>query len=342
MKIAILVNPLIAVPPKQYGGIERIVFMLIQELLKKGHMVTLYAHQDSQPGCQLVVYEESKSYGMCDFFKINKLTMKIAFERYDLVHTFGRMSNIAGLLVSRLPKLVSYQLPPTVSQVKKAVRIAPGKSLYFTACSDYIRQSIAPYATVTTIYNGVNIQDYHPNYVISPNAPLVFLGRIQKEKGTAIAIEAAKKSGRNLIIAGNIPDEPLHQQYFNEAVKPWIDDRQIKYVGPVDDRQKNELLRNACALLMPVLWDEPFGIVMAEALACGTPVIGFERGAVPEVITEGVNGFLCKDMSDMVNGIIMIEQISRRECREIAERKFSSTVLAEQYEALYQKMLCHR
>ena len=336
MKIAIIVNPLIPVPPEQYGGIERVVFMLIQELKKKGHDITLYANEHSQPGCKLIGYRESAHYGVKDLVKINRLTSKIAFQHFDIVHTFGRMSNIALLMLSRIPKIVSYQLPPTVSQVKKAVSIAHKSSLRFTACSNYIANQINAFADVTTIYNGVDINDYHFNANVADDAPLTFLGRIQQEKGTAIAIQAAKKTNQKLVIAGNVPNEPIHQQYFNEQVKPHIDGEQIMYIGPVNNRQKNDLLRNSKAFLMPVTWDEPFGIVMAEALACGTPVIGFNRGAIPEIVTNGSNGFVCATEADMITAINSIDSINRASCRRVAEQKFSAGVLAKQYEELYQ------
>ncbi|UOE48327.1 glycosyltransferase family 4 protein [Mucilaginibacter sp. SMC90] len=336
MKIAIIVNPLIPVPPEQYGGIERIVFMLIQELNRNGHDVTLYANEHSQPGCKLVGYRESAQYGIKDLVKINRLTSKIAFQHFDIIHTFGRMSNIALLMLSRVPKIVSYQLPPTVSQVKKAVSIAYKNSLRFTACSNYIASQINAFANVTTIYNGVDINDYDFNAVVAEDAPLTFLGRIQQEKGTAIAIQVAKKTNQKLVIAGNVPNEPIHQQYFNEQVKPHIDGKQITYIGPVNNSQKNQLLRNSKAFLMPVTWDEPFGIVMAEALACGTPVIGFKRGAVPEVVTNGANGFVCNTEADMITAINNISSVNRATCRQVAEQKFSAGVLAQQYEELYQ------
>ncbi|TWI99248.1 glycosyltransferase involved in cell wall biosynthesis [Mucilaginibacter frigoritolerans] len=339
MKIAIIVNPLIPVPPEQYGGIERIIYMLIQELIKTGHDVTLYAHPDSKPGCKLIPYSEEEHYSLKDFIRINRITAKIAHQGFDLVHTFGRMSNIALLMLSKIPKVVSYQLPPTVSQVKKAVKIARLHSLHFTACSNYIAGQIKDYCDVITIYNGVDIADYQCNDKMEADAPLVFLGRIQKEKGTAIAIQLAKKTKRKLIIAGNIPAEAIHQQYFNEEVKPFIDGEQINYIGPVNNVQKNELLRKAYAFLMPVLWDEPFGIVMTEALACGAPVIGFRRGAVPEVVTNGLNGFVCDTFDEMVIAIEHIGDISCTACRQVVEERFSSTVLAKQYETLYKQLI---
>ncbi|MBB6110917.1 Glycosyltransferase involved in cell wall bisynthesis [Mucilaginibacter lappiensis] len=338
MKIALIVNPLIPVPPEQYGGIERVVYVLIRELIKMGHNVTLYANPNSQPGCKLMGYRESENYGLKDFIKINRLTSSLLFKNFDVVHTFGRMSNIASLMPFKQPKIVSYQLPPTISQVKKAVNIAAKNSLYFTACSHFIAGQISHIGKVTTIYNSVDMADYQFNAEVDADAPLVFLGRIQQEKGTAIAIEIALKTNKKLIIAGNIPAEQIHQQYFNEQVRPFIDQNQIKYIGPVNNSQKNELLGKACAMLMPVTWDEPFGIVMAEALACGTPVIGFNRGAVPEVVTNGSTGFVCSNINEMIEVVNNISTLSRSKCRQVAEEKFSSAVMATQYEQLYYRV----
>lgn len=339
MKIALIVNPLIPVPPEKYGGIERIVFLLIQHLLKKGHDVTLFASEHSKPGCPLNAYHESVNYNFKDFAKINYLTFKIAFGDFDLVHTFGRMSNIFMLMFCKLPKVVSYQLPPTISQVKKAESIAYSKSLYFTACSNYIADQIKPYCDVTTIYNGVDTVNYAYNDKVELDAPLVFLGRIQHEKGTAIAIDVAKKTGKRLVIAGNVPNEEVHQAYFRNEIIPFIDGDRVKYIGPVDDKEKNKLLGNAYALLMPVTWAEPFGIVMTEAMACGTPVIAFNLGAIPEVVNPGLNGYLCKNTDEMVEAVSAVRRISRRACRETVEVKFSAAVLGDHYEQLYDRII---
>jgi len=139
------------------------------------------------------------------------------------------------------------------------------------------------------------------------------------------------------MIAGNIPD--YAQAYFNEDVKPYIDGEQIIYIGPVNDEQKNELLGKAAALLMPVKWNEPFGIVMTEALACGTPVIGLKGGATTEVVVDGLNGFICNDINQMVTAVKNIASIDRKACRDDAEKRFSSAVIAQQYEDLYLQMI---
>ncbi|MCR8560176.1 glycosyltransferase family 4 protein [Mucilaginibacter sp. BJC16-A38] len=340
MKIALIVNPLIPVPPEKYGGIERIVYMIIQELKKNGHEVTLFANGQSKPGTALRGYTENAPYNLKNFLAINLLTVKIAFQGFDLVHTFGRMNNIALLMFSNLPKIVSYQLPPTLSQVSRAVKLARKKSLSFTACSDFIARQMTALCEVSTIYNGVNLGDYDFSAAVGPGAPLVFLGRIQAEKGTALAIQVARESGKKLIIAGNIPEEESHLRYYREMVAPYIDEKNVFYIGPVNDLQKNELLGSAAALLMPVTWDEPFGIVMAEALACGTPVIGFRRGALPEVIVDGLNGYLADSVTEMAACVGKLQLIDRKKCRQVAADKFSAVSISKQYEQLYYKVSC--
>jgi glycosyltransferase involved in cell wall biosynthesis len=164
----------------------------------------------------------------------------------------------------------------------------------------------------------------------------MFLGRIEEIKGTHIAIEVAKKSKRKLIIAGNIPAGK--EEYFNKMINPHLGD-QIIYVGPVNDAQKNELLGKSAALLMPILWNEPFGIVMAESMACGTPILGFNMGSVPEIVINGVNGFICKNIEEMVSCVAECNLLDRKEIRSITERQFSNKKIINDYISLYQKLI---
>jgi glycosyltransferase involved in cell wall biosynthesis len=153
-----------------------------------------------------------------------------------------------------------------------------------------------------------------------------------------VAIDVARAARRRLVIAGNIPDGEEHQRYFREEIQPRLDGDHITYVGPVDDVKKNEILSSAAALLMPVLWEEPFGIVMAEALACGTPVVGLGRGAVPEVVKDGVTGFVCRDAEAMTAAIGRLSSLRRNTCRQDAEARFSQRALVDAYEALYREV----
>ena len=159
------------------------------------------------------------------------------------------------------------------------------------------------------VYNGVDLSAFDFTKAVRPDAPLVFLGRIEHIKGTHLAIDVARKTGIPLVIAGNIA--PEHRAYFTGQVQPHIDGKLITFLGPVDDAQKNDLLGRARALLMPVLWEEPFGIVMAEAMACGTPVIGLARGAVPEIVEEGKTGFVCGDLDGLVTAANRVGAIDK-------------------------------
>jgi glycosyltransferase involved in cell wall biosynthesis len=166
---------------------------------------------------------------------------------------------------------------------------------------------------------------------------LVFLGRVEEIKGPHLAIEIARRTNLPLVIAGNVPDN--QRQFFETRIAPHIDGKAVSYIGPVDDAAKNALLGNARALLMPILWEEPFGIVMAEAMACGTPVLGLARGSVPEVVEHGVTGFVSDDVDGLVAAVRKLETISRDACRARAERLFSDTAVVENYLAVYREML---
>lgn len=174
---------------------------------------------------------------------------------------------------------------------------------------------------------------------MASDAPLVFLGRVEWGKGVHTAIAVAKETARPLIIAGNYDPQGKGYDYFNQEVLPHCDGKIIRYIGGVDDLGKNELLGKAAALIFPTEWDEPFGIVMAEALACGTPVISFNKGAAREVIQDGVNGFICGNKEEMFTAVGRLKDINRRACREIAEKQFSQDVIVEQYLELYERLI---
>jgi glycosyltransferase involved in cell wall biosynthesis len=173
---------------------------------------------------------------------------------------------------------------------------------------------------------------------VAADAPLVFLGRVERIKGPHHAIAIARRAGRRLVIAGNRVADADDAGFFEREIAPHVDDDAVRYVGPVDDVQKNQLLGGAAALLMPIEWDEPFGIVMAEALACGTPVIGFPRGSVPEVIVDGKNGFRCRDIDEAATAAGRLDGIDRVAVRADAERRFGHDAIVDEYERLYAEM----
>lgn len=335
MKIALTADPGLPVPPTLYGGIERIINLLITNYTQQGHEVTLFAHQDSTVNCKLISYpgtDQSARSFIANSFIISKNILKSDF---DIVHSFGRLGYLAPILSLKIPKLMSYQREPTISPIKKAFLLAKKNSLYFSGCSNYITNQIKPFAPAFTVYNGVSTETYQAKTTVNTDVPLIFLGRIEPIKGTHLAIEIALKTQKKLIIAGNIP--PEHQTYFDQQIKPFLN-TQITYVGAVDNQQKNNLLQNSLALLMPVQWNEPFGIVMIEAMACGTPVIGFKRGAVAEVITNGQTGFYGETITELIEAVQQVHLLDRSFVRKITEKQFSDTVIARQYLDLYQKI----
>jgi glycosyltransferase involved in cell wall biosynthesis len=340
MHIVLTVDPEIPVPPRLYGGIERVVDLLARGLLARGHEVTLFANPDSQVPCLLVGWQAGSSAGWRNTLR-NAGQLWRWFRsrrpRPTVVHSFARLAYLMPLLCSRVPKVQSYQRYVTPRSVRWGHRLARG-TLSFTACSKSCASGAGGIGSWDIIYNAAPVDRYEAAFEVPGDAPLVFLGRLERIKGPHHAIAAARHAGRRLLLAGNVPGQPEEQAYCNNEVLSQCDGRDIVYVGPVDDRQKNELLRQAAALLFPIEWEEPFGIVMIESLACGTPVIAFPRGAVPEVVSHGVTGFLCTDVGEMAKAVARLPELSRRECRRAVEERFSADVIVGQYEALYQRL----
>lgn len=337
LRLAITADPELPVPPRLYGGIERVVDMLIRGLVALGHEVTLIAHPDSEVPCRVVAYPGTSSLSRVDTVRnILTVTREVASGGYDLVHSFGRIAYLLPLLPLSIPKLMTYQRGVTPRSIRWGHRLSRG-TLHFSAISEWMMRETRHLGDWHLVYNGVPMNVYEFSTFVPDGAPLVFLGRIEHIKGTHLAIEIAKRTGRRLVIAGNIPRE--HQAYFDQQVKPHLEDQRITYVGSVDDRQKNSLLGQAAAFLMPILWEEPFGIVMAEALACGTPVLGLRRGAVPEVVDDGVTGFVRDDVDGLVAAVGRIGELDRRACRARAERLFSDQAVVDDYLDLYRRLI---
>jgi len=339
LRIAITADPEIPVPPRLYGGIERIVDMLIRGLMQRGHEVTLFANPESRVPCRLLPYPRLHSQKRIDtlanMWHVSSAVMR---GEYDLLHSFSRLAYAAPLLPKSLPKIMSYQRGIGRRSVALGNLLSRG-TLHFTGCSAHVIRPWASRGNFHVVYNGVPLESYRATERVSGDAPLTYLGRVEEIKGVHLAIEVAGRSGRRLVIAGNVPEAAHHQRYFAAKIAPQVDGSTVQYLGAVGDYAKNELLGRSAALLMPLLWEEPFGIVMAEALACGTPVIGLRRGSVPEIVEDGVNGFVCDSVEQMVRAVGCLPRIDRRNCRRIAEERFSDRVIVDGYERLYQRVL---
>jgi glycosyltransferase involved in cell wall biosynthesis len=347
MRVLITADPYIPVPPLHYGGIERVIDVLVRELVRRGHDVTLVAHPGSSTPARLLSYGEPPHVG----YRIRaKELVQVASALWrerravDVVHSFGRLAALLPILPRRqLPKIQSYQrdgVPWT--SVSRAVRLA-GASLVFTGCSSsvYRHQSLDRPADGEwrTVFNCVDLATYMPRLSVPADAPLVFLGRLDPIKGAHDAIAIALGAGRRLVIAGNRITNGPDAGYFDARIAPYIDGVHVRYVGPVDDAQKNQLLGQSAALLMPIAWEEPFGIVMAEACACGTPVIAFARGSVPEVVRPGVNGFSCRSIEEAISAVGSLSALDRAAVRSDCEARFAAPVIADAYESLYYELL---
>jgi len=338
LRILVTADPELPVPPRLYGGIERIIDLLIDGLVRRGHDVTLVAHRDSSVRCELVPYPGTRSDATMDTISHATLVARTAMRvKPDIIQSFGRVAYLMPVLPWKTPKVMSYQREVTPGSIRMASRLAQG-TITWTGCSAYLTKNVKELGDWRVIYNAVPIDRYPFAPDVAADAPLVFLGRIEHIKGAHVAIDVARHTGRALVLAGNVPESDSARDYFEKQVKPQIDGDQIRYIGPVDDAAKGQLLSGASALVMPVLWDEPFGIVMAEALACGTPVVGLNRGAVPEVIDHGRTGWVCSEPEDMMAVMGKLGRLSRHACRQAAEMRFSGPVLVDAYESLYREL----
>jgi glycosyltransferase involved in cell wall biosynthesis len=346
MRIAITADPYIPVPPRLYGGIERIVDMIVRGMVARGHHVTLIAHPEStSPAASLRPYgvppHTTPTARIRELWQVGSALVGLG-PAVDIVHSFGRLAALLPILpMRRLPKVQSYQrMIVAWDGVRRAARIG-GRSIAFTACSTSVygpaRDAGLAGGDWHTIFNAVNTARFTPQYAVPGDAPLMFLGRVERQKGPHHAIAIARAAGRKLVIAGNV--EPSDDAFFRAEVQPAIDNDQVCYVGPVDDARKNDLLGRAAALLMPIECQEAFGIVMAEAMACGTPVIGFPEGSVPEVITDGVTGFIAPGVAAAGAAVRRLPGLDRAAVRRDCENRFEETSIVSQYEDLYRQMI---
>jgi glycosyltransferase involved in cell wall biosynthesis len=335
MKILIVMDPGILVPPKGYGGHERLVALFASEYHKLGHEVHLLVTSGSYvDGCTMHRFgKEGFPPKKSDALKAVPAAWLFLLKRrndFDLIHNFGRLVYLLPVLNNEVKKIMTYGREISNRNIRY-INTLPNRNITFTGCSDDLvsRGNVA--GKWKTVYNAIDFSNYQLQDTVRDDAPLIFLGRIERVKGCHTAIAVAKATNNQLIIAGNISPLEDEQEYFKQEIAPHIDSKQIVYVGQVDDAQKNEYLGQSKALLFTIEWNEPFGIVMIEAMACGTPVIAFNRGSVSEVVDEGISGYKINSINQMVEAVQGVNAIDRRKCREQAEKRFDVKVVAEQY-----------
>lgn len=350
MRIALLSTFEEPVPPKMYGGTERIVQTLAEEWVSMGHDVTLYASGDSQTSARLVPCTprairnlgEARDPTTRQALNLHALAtalQDIRDTKYDIIHNhFGWQTLLFNSfldwpMVTTLHGTLDKAMVPTEHKMHNYFREAP-----FISISNSQRRHSPKLNYVATIYHGIYPEEFAFND--SPGDYLAFLGRIHPQKGPVHAIKLAKATGQKLIIAAKT--DPAEFNYLRSRVKPLIDGKQIIFIGEVGHEEKVRLLKNAKALLSPLQWDEPFGIVNLEAMACGTPVITTRRGSMSEIIDEGKTGFLCRTMADMRAAIDNIDAIDRYYCRAYVDKYFTARKMAQNYINVFDKLIRRR
>jgi len=331
-----------SVPPKYYGGTERVVSYLTEELVRQGHEVTLFASGDSITSARLISPCEQSlrlSRQCQDCMAHHVLMLEQVFknvDQFDIVHFH-----------------IDYIHFPTLRRLKVAhistlhgrLDIADLQGLYrefsdmpVVSISDNQRKPLPWVNWQGTVYHGLpedlyTLREEHGKY-------LAFLGRISPEKRLDRAIQIAKRVGMELKVAAKL--DPVNLDYFNNIIKPLLKEPLVEYIGEIGEREKNDFLGNAYALLFPIDWPEPFGLVMIESMACGTPVIAYRLGSVPEIIDHGLTGFLVNGIGEAAEAVKQVTTLSRRRCRQVFEERFSARRLAKDYLKLYQRMISER
>lgn len=335
-----------SVPPKTYGGTERIVHYLTEGLVKRGHQVTLFASGDSCTSAELISsIDESLrlAKAMRDpmAWHTHQLTQLLAYaDQFDIVHFHNGLNHAPLWRYLSVPQVST--LHNRLDCQDALVLLNDFPQLELISISDSQRRpAVATGATfVGTVYNGVPAESYRfePRALGSSQGDyLAFLGRFTPDKGPEQAIEIAKRLGMRLKMAAKI--DPSDRSYFEERIRPLLADPLIEYIGEADEAKKNELLGGATALLFPIQWLEPFGLVMIESMACGTPVVAFRNGAVDEVVKEGVSGFIVESIDAAVRAVGRIDEISRAACRQYFEANFSADHMVEAYLQVYYQQL---
>lgn len=339
MRIALIAPPFIPVPPKHYGGTELFIAHLAEGLTQNGIDVVVYATGDSTVNTELrSLYPKSlwplEGEMFSNMRDVNHTAWAIAdaARDCDILH----LNNAAGIASSRFLNVpfVYTVHHPHESGLSDFYAYYP--DVQYVTISDSQR-SMESMLGMRTIHHGIRTEDYP---LQSRKAQyLSFLGRLAPVKGPHLAIEVAKKTGIPLKIAGEV--QPMFRGYFESEVKPHLDGKFIEYIGEADLATKNEFLGNSLAMLFPIQWNEPFGLVMIEAMACGTPVIALRRGSVPEVVRDGVSGYVCKDIDEMAKRIRNLS-ISPSVVRRYVQQEFSVNVMVKKYIDLYSEILIER
>jgi len=341
MKIAQIAPLWESVPPQLYGGTERVVSYLTEELVRQGHEVTLFASGDSKtaarllPGCDqaLRLHDNGIINRDAPLILMMERALGAASGGYDIIHSHLDFLSFPLSRRAQAPVVTTLHgrldLPELIPMFEEYAEMP------VVSISDAQRAPLPAANWKGTVYHGIphDLYSFHPG----PGTYLAFLGRISPEKCPDHAIELAKRVGMPLRIAAKV--DPADQAYFKRKIERLLEDPLVEYVGEINDAEKNDFLGEAAALVCPYDWPEPFGVVLIEALACGTPVLAYRRGSIPEIIDHGVTGYVCDDLDAMAQAVEGLCAIDRRRCRDAFERRFTVERMALDYVKLYERMV---
>ena len=334
MRLAFIAPLAESVPPDRYGGTERVVSWLVEELVRRGHDVTLFASGDSRTRSVLVpiVPRALRLAGVNDHGPYHLIELGEVFERrdeFDLIHSHLDYLAFPFTKLSRTPVVHTLHGRLDLPWLPDIYRRYPG--LHLVSISDAQRAPLPAVRFDATVHHGL------PRDLLTfrarPDDYFLFLGRISPEKGPELAIQAARVAGVRLVLAAKV--DPMDRAFFEADVEPLLDPPRIEYIGEVGDRDKDELLGGARALLLPIDWPEPFGLTFIEAMACGTPVITRPCGSVPEIVRPGVTGSLASTLDGLVAAIRDVDRIERAACRAEFLRRFTVERMTDDYERVY-------
>ena len=340
MKIAQVAPLWESVPPQCYGGTERIVSYLTEELVRLGHDVTLFATADSVTAAKLeAIYPTALR--LAKGLNCKEAPIFLELERafgtksreFDLIHSHVDITGFPFARRCRTPVLTTLHGRLDLPELLPMFQEFP--EMPVNSISNAQRRPVGWLNWQETVYHGLpaDLYSFHPQ----SGKYLAFLGRISPEKRPDHAIALAKHAGMPLRIAAKV--DPVDREYFETQIEPLLDHPLVEYVGEITDEEKNDFLGDAYALVCPYDWPEPFGIVLIEALACGTPVLAYNRGSIPEVIEHGTTGIVCEDLSEMMGALESVARIDRARCRENFDRRFTVQRMVQDYLKVYERQL---
>lgn len=332
------------VPPSGYGGTEIVVSLLTEELVRRGHEVTLFASGESatlallEPGCDRALRPSGRLPS--EYTKYEQKQLANVFIRageFDIIHSHMDLAALPYANFSHA--LVVHTIHGTFTSLTEKVFSHHGQQNFISISHSQRRHDLG-LNYVATVYNAIALDQF--DFYSQPESPpyLVFLGRMSAEKGPHLAIEIAKRSGWPLKMAGKIDFD--NRDFFERQVAPLIDGQQIEFLGEISQPQKKALIGQATATLFPITWPEPFGLVMTESMASGTPVIAMSMGSAPELIADGETGFLCHSVESCIEAVAQVHRISRQACRDHVANNFGVGRMVDGYEAVYRRLICDR